>query len=158
MRIIYLALGLLLLFSCENKTTFDIQKETVAILKLHHAQRDSHFNKDSLAFVNQFSKSFISVNKGEITQPSKKNMLQRYHRYFSSVTFDQWDDVSDPIIRFSEDGTLAYTIVDKLVKLHFKKEDGTSTPSETHFAWTTIYKKHHGRWKIDCVTSTERTP
>lgn len=156
MKILCLTLGcVLLLSSCQKKESFDLQKETAAILKLHNLQRDYHFKKDSVAFVDQLSKHFISVNKGEITQPSKKDMLQRYHHYFSSVDFEQWDDLSEPIIRFSEDGTLAYTIVDKLVKVITKNNGGESTTSETHFAWTTIYKKYDGQWKIDCVTSTE---
>jgi hypothetical protein len=119
-------------------------------------QREYHFNKDSIAFANQLSENFISVNKGKITTPSKSETRSRYHGYFSAVEFVKWDDVSEPIIRFSDDGSLAYTIVDKIVTITYKDSLGNSVQGETHFAWTAIYKKYHDQWKIDCVTSTER--
>ena len=142
--------------SCSNQIGFDRDTETKAILKLHNLQRDYHFNKDSISFANQFSKNFISVNKGIISRPKQSETISRYNRYFSSVEFVNWDDVTEPIIKFSEDGTLAYTIVDKIVKLTHKNDLGETIEGITHFAWTTIYKKYRNEWKIDCITSTEK--
>ncbi len=145
-----------LLFSCSKQGQFDEKKETAAILKLHNLRRDYHFNKDSIAFVNQLSENFISVNKGVITRPSRSETLKRFSNYFSSVEFVKWDDVSEPIIKFSEDGTLAYTIVDKMVQVTFEDAEGKTVNEETHFAWTAIYRKCGDEWKIECVTSTDR--
>ncbi|MCA0151656.1 nuclear transport factor 2 family protein [Winogradskyella vincentii] len=142
-------------YSCNEKVEFDIEKEREEILKLHNQQRDNHFNKDSIAFANQLSDNFISVNRGKITMPTKEENIKRYNSYFSSVNFVKWDDVSDPIIRFSEDGSLAYTIVNKIVEVTYKDDDGNTSNSATHFAWTAIYKKYNGEWKTDCVTSTQ---
>lgn len=127
-----------------------------AILKMHRLQREYHFNKDSIAFVNQLSDNFISVNRGQITRPSRKETLSRYHNYFSSVDFLEWDDVNEPIITFSEDGSMAFTVVDKIVAIAFTGDNGKIETSETHFAWTAIYRKYGNEWKIDCVTSTEK--
>lgn len=146
----------LFLGSCSNQIGFDKDTESKAILKLHNLQRDYHFNKDSISFANQFSENFISVNKGIISRPNKNETISRYNSYFSSVEFVEWDDVSAPIINFSEDGTLAYTIVDKIVKITYKDEMGETIEGETHFAWTAIYKKYGNDWKIDCVTSTQK--
>lgn len=157
MKLQFLILPLIIfLISCSNGSEFDREKEAKAILALHNLQRDYHFRKDSVSFVNQLSKNFISVNKGIISHPEKSETLSRYHRYFSSVEFIRWDDVRDPIIEFSEDGTLAYAIVDKMVKVAYKDEAGKAMEDETHFAWTAIYKKYGDEWKIDCVTSTEK--
>lgn len=145
------------LISCSNTSGFDKDTETKAILKLHNLQRDYHFNKDSISFANQLSKNFISVNKGIITKPEKRETISKYNSYFSSVEFVKWDDVTEPIIKFSEDGTLAYTIVDKVVKVTYKDDTGKKIEAQTHFAWTTIYKKYGNEWKIDCVTSTEKS-
>lgn len=123
---------------------------------LHNAQRDYHFNKDSIAFANQLSDNFISVNRGIISTPEKEATISRYNSYFSSVEFLKWDDVSEPIIKFSDDGSMAYTIVDKIVEVTYTDENGNTEKSETHFAWTAIYKKYGNEWKIDCVTSTNK--
>lgn len=153
---IYSLFLILLVTSCVKQPQFDKEKETEEILKLHNLQRDYHFNKDSISFANQLSKNFISVNKGVISQPKKNETISRYNGYFSSVEFIKWDDVTEPIIRFSEDGTLAYTIVDKIVKVARKNEAEETIEGETHFVWTAIYKKYGNEWKIDCVTSTEK--
>lgn len=144
------------IFSCQKSNTFSIEAETKALLKLHNNQRDFHFKKDSIAFANQLSEHFISVNRGDITTPSKQETTSRYHDYFSSVEFVKWDDVSEPIIKFSDDGSMAYTIVDKIVTVSYKDSIGNTLEDETHFAWTAIYKKHGDEWKIDCVTSTNK--
>jgi hypothetical protein len=142
--------------ACNHNKKVDFTSAKEAILKLHHAQRDYHFNKDSIAFANQLSDDFISVNKGEISSPKKNETITRYHGYFSSVEFLKWDDVSKPVIKFSDDGSMAYTIVDKIVATTHKDNQGNLVEGQTHFAWTAIYKKHGNEWKIDCVTSTNK--
>lgn len=155
LKILFILLAVFLI-SCTNQNEFDKDKETKAILELHNLQRDYHFNKDSISFANQHSKNFISINRGKITTPKKDETIKRYHNYFSSVEFVKWDDVTEPIIRFANKGTLAYTIVDKIVETISTDENGNKNNSATHFAWTTIYKKYDNEWKIDCVTSTQR--
>lgn len=111
-----------------------------------------------MAFAQQFSNDFISVNRGLISQPTPAATIAKYHRYFSAVEFVKWDDVMEPVIRFSGDGTMAYTIVDKVVQVTYKDDDGKPVEDSTHFAWTTVYRNENGEWKIDCVTSTEQAP
>lgn len=148
---------LCILSACKETKEFSISEEKDRILELHHLARDYHFGKDSVAFAHQLSSDFISVNKGEITTPNMEEIISRYHRYFSSVEFVKWDDVAEPIIKFSDDGSMAYVIVDKIVVVTYKDENGNSKEGQTHFAWTAIYKKYGSEWKIDCVTSTERS-
>lgn len=147
---------ILLIQACYSPQSIDLKKEKEKILAMHHAQRDYHFNKDSIAFANQMSDQFISVNRGIISRPKREDNIAKYNSYFSSVEFVKWDDASEPIIRFSADGSLAYTIVDKIVALTYQDENGETIEGTTHFAWTTIYKKYGEEWKIDCVTSTNR--
>ena len=141
--------------SCKESGQLNLEAEKEKILQLHKLQREYHFNKDSISFANQLSENFISVNRGQITFPTNNELVSRYHNYFSSVEFVKWDDVSDPIIRFSEDGKLAYTIVDKVVTVRYESENGDLIEDESQFAWIAIYKKYGDEWKIDCVTSTE---
>nr|WP_321232753.1 nuclear transport factor 2 family protein [uncultured Psychroserpens sp.] len=151
-----LVLIVLITTSCVKENKFNTSEEKSKILKLHNAQRDYHFNKDSIAFVNQLSNQFISVNRGLITRPKREETISRYNRYFSSVEFVKWDDVTEPIIKFSDDGTMAYTIVDKIVTVTYKNEEGDEIEGSTHFAWTSIYRKYDEEWKIDCSISTNK--
>lgn len=148
------ALVFLSLLSCDKAKKFSFEEEKDKILAMHHAQRTYHFEKDSVAFANQMSDQFISVNRGVISYPKREANISKYHGYFSAVEFLKWDDLTEPIIRFSDDGSMAYTIVDKIVTLTYLDENGETVEDSTHFAWTTIYKKYGADWKIDCVTST----
>ncbi|WP_422361030.1 hypothetical protein [Reichenbachiella sp.] len=154
LRVSVLVITLLFSTSCEPQKKASLEEEKEKILAMHHAQRDYHFNKDSIAFANQMSDQFISVNRGVISWPEREANITKYHGYFSMVEFVKWDDVSDPIIKFSDDGSMAYTIVDKIVTLTYQDENDSTIAGSTHFAWTTIYKKYGSEWKIDCVTST----
>lgn len=151
----YTFLLFIIIFSIFSCTNVDLTAERNKILALHNAQRDHHFNKDSIAFANQLADNFISVNRGEITSPTQEATIARYNGYFSSVEFLKWDDVSEPIIRFSDDGSMAYTIVDKIVEVTYE-EDGIPVKGQTHFAWTAIYTKQNGEWKIESVSSTNK--
>lgn len=152
----FLVVLLLSFWSYAQKSIFNTAQEKKKILELHHLERVYHFNKDSVGFVGLFSDNFISVNKGQITTPSHEESMAKYATYFSLVEFVKWDDVAQPIIRFSEDGTMAYKIVDKIVEIKYKNEKGEEQRNKSHFAWTTIYKKYGGNWKIECVTSTKK--
>tara|TARA_Y100000385_G_C12983167_1_gene589372 strand:+ start:498 stop:995 length:498 start_codon:yes stop_codon:yes gene_type:complete len=152
-------LSTMILSSCYKFPTdnidFDIARSE--ILNLHNSQREYHFKKDSIAFANQLSDNFISVNRGEISTPERAATISRYNSYFSSVEFNRWDDVTEPIINFSNDGSMAYTIVNKIVELSYQGQEGEIINDTTHFAWTAIFKKYGEEWKIDCVTSTNKS-
>lgn len=147
---------LILATGCMPYYSFDEERARKEILTLHEAQRDYHLNNQPERFVDQFSSDFISVSDGTISRPGREESLSRFQSYFNSVTFIRWDDRSPPVIRFSDDGSLAYTIVDKKVILQYENEAGKIVSDSSRFAWTSIYRKEGDHWKIESVTSTNR--
>ncbi len=140
--------------SCQQTNTFDEASARAEILDLHHAQRDYHFNKKKEEFASMMSDDFIGVGRGEITRPTYEDNIKRYTAYFGSVEFIKWDDLTEPVIRFSDDGSLAYTIVDKEVIVSYEGDEGATLMDTTHYAWTAIYRKKDIGWKIESVAST----
>jgi hypothetical protein len=53
---------ILLLNSCQNKTTLPLEREISDILKL---ERKAHLEKDAATFFSRFDKNCILVNKGK---------------------------------------------------------------------------------------------
>lgn len=127
---------------------------TAQILKLHNQQRTNHFEKQVESFIDLLGEDHISVNRGAIQQQSRQAHLDRVTNYFNSVEFEKWDDLQPPIIRFSDDYSMAYTVVDKEVVVRFQDENGVTQRERTKYAWVAIYKKHGNQWLIDCVAST----
>jgi len=151
--------GLLLLLTfaaCQQVEKVDEAAIRNEILEMHNLQRDYHLNKMAEEFVSQLSNDHISVNRGEIASPSNAELLGRFKNYFESVEFEKWDDINPPVIKFSDDYSLAYTIVDKDVIVNYEKENGDLLRDSTKFSWVAIYKKYDEGWKIDCVASTNR--
>lgn len=146
-----------LLIGCQPRIApFDREAAEAEILALHRQQQAFHFDKDAAAFASQLSERYISVNEGEIDQPGREESLARISEYFERTTFEAWEDLSPPIVRFSDDGSLAYTLVNKEVIAHFSDEQGRQVKERTVFAWVAIYKKYGDTWKIDCVASTHQ--
>ena len=154
-----LFLTTLIFISCNsnfNSQAFDLEKATQEILELHELQRDVHFQKKASEFANLLSESHISVNRGAVNTPTIEENTVRFQKYFDSVEFIKWDDVKPPVIRFSDDGSMAYTIVEKEVMVRYEGDEGQEIRDVTTFAWVAIYKKYGSEWKIDCVASTNK--
>ena len=144
----------MLLQACSQEK-FDRTAETAAIMKLHKLQRDCHFGKDAATFVGMMSDDYISVNRGRVTIPSKEENRGRFQQYFDAVEFARWDDLEGPVIRFSDDGKTAYTVVQKEVIVRYPG-DSTLIVDTTRYAWVSVYRKYVSGWMIDCVASTEQ--
>jgi len=156
MRNQLMTLFFLFIISCSpfQKNNFNIETETRLILDLHNLQKTFHLEKNANNFSELFSDHFISVNKGKVTSPSVLENRSKFQNYFDSVEFIKWDDLETPQVRFSDDGSMAFTIVKKEIIIRYPNEKKDTIEEKTVFAWTTIYRKQKGKWKIECVTST----
>ena len=140
------------IFSCTRQPDFEEEKK--AIMVLHDQQRQAHFEKNVELLLAGGSEDFMDVNRGMIRKPTREESTKRLQSYFDAVEFVKWDDVSPPIFSFSDDATMATTIVDKLVVLKVKDEDNRL--DTTHFAWLAVYKKNNGKWQLHRVGSTNQ--
>jgi ketosteroid isomerase-like protein len=115
------------------------------------AEREAHLARDAARFVAGFTDSMTSVNRGTVSRLARDDYRARFQSYFDAVEFEAWDDRAPARIVISEDGSLAYAIVEKTVRT--RDADTTAT---TEFAWVSIYRKVGGRWLLECNASTNR--
>ena len=147
---------LLLLCACHSAPTPDLEKEKQILLKLDEQTRKNHFSKNAKAMVEGFSNDFISINRGIISKPSSDESFHRFDNYFKRVEFVKWDNDSPPVVRFSDDASIAYLAFDKTVILKTKDENKKEVVDTTYFACLSVYKKVDGKWVLDCVSSTNK--
>lgn len=133
----------------------DHVQEEKAIRALLKQEQQAHLQKDVDLFVREFADSMIAVNRGNVSIPSADQHRQRIGRYFSSVDFVRWEDTAEPLIHFSDDASLAYAVIQKQVIIR-QKDDPSSKPDTTDYAWVSILRKHDGQWKVECNISTEK--
>lgn len=146
--------GAILITGCVEK--IDVEKETAAIMAVHNNQRVTHFEEKIDGTYAMFTDDLIMVNRGIISSPTEEEFVARRTAYFGAVEFEKWDDITPPVIRFSDDYSMAYTVVNKEVVVTYDGENGEKVRGTTIFSWIAIYKKVDGEWKIDAVASTNQ--
>jgi hypothetical protein len=140
------------LFSC---STVDLDKEIQTLSILQKQEQVAHLTNDALLLDGIFNDTVCQVKNGEISYFAKEQMEERFSNYFNNVAFLKWEDLNDPIYTLSEDGTLAHILINKRVELT-EKLDTTGFVHKTDFAWSELWKKKAGEWKLYTITSTDK--
>lgn len=154
MKQITFTILLLFLFACNKR--IDESADSNAILALLQQERTAHFTKDADLFVSGFAPGLYMINKGKVESASPLEYKQKIQAYFDAVQFIKWDDAAQPVIKFSDDHSIAYAIIQKQVILATKDSTGKAVTDTTDFAWTSIYRKQNNEWKLECNTSTNK--
>jgi hypothetical protein len=134
--------------------TVDLEGDRAELLRLHEEQRVAHLTADADLLISALADDFTNISEGRIERPDRELNRARFQGYLDSVEFLEWDDISPPVIRISADGTMAYVMVHKRVRL---LRDGSSDKEEhTVYAWLETYEKRDGVWRLTTVASTDR--
>ena len=137
-----------------NPDVFDVTEKIIAtkkLMELHELQRKAHFDRDAKLLVSLLSEDYKEISNGKISSPTKENLLKRFQNYFNVVTFIEWDDKEPPVIKISDDLTIAYMHVNKRVKLKINEE----IQEPKIYAWTATFKQVLDDWVITSITSTD---
>jgi len=146
-----------LVTACKNKADnqpVDLEKEGQALLAMHMADRQAHFDTDANALFENSLDTFIWVGNAQIIHISKTDAIKRFEENFSGATYAKWDDLDEPIIRISDDGTLAWIITKLEVKRTKKDGSGEEVPEGFIYAGIMTYKKVGRRWLKEANVST----
>ncbi|UCD44528.1 MAG: nuclear transport factor 2 family protein [Candidatus Bathyarchaeota archaeon] len=115
------------------------------ILDLHRATIEAHWNKDVDSLVRDISEDFISVSNGEIRRPTQEEIRSTFANYLNSTEFSEYRDLREPIVDFSDDGSVAWSVVK--VKVAGRTADGGSERDlDFTCAWITLYRRRGDRW------------
>ena len=142
----YLSLILLVLFfmyGCKQKP--DLEQYKQEILALHQELINAHLEKDIDFFTRDIADDYMQVQGGEIKYPQKDDIIERFTDYLNNTTFTEYKDLQEPIVGISEDGSLAWIVVQ--VKIEGSRVRD-SIPHELDFtcAWITLYKRVGEKW------------
>ncbi|MCP4538135.1 MAG: nuclear transport factor 2 family protein [Chloroflexi bacterium] len=116
------------------------------ILALHQALIDAHLNKDVDFFVQDLSDEYMSISRGEILKPTKEEILARFDSYLNNTEFTEYRDLCEPIIGFSRDGSIAWSIVQVKLVGQCTMDDGSASDIDSTWAWITLYERQGDKW------------
>jgi hypothetical protein len=140
--------------ACTSKPQIDLAKEIETLSLLQKQEQDAHLQEQPALLVNMLHDTLVQVKNGEVTHYTKDQMTERFIKYFESVEFYKWEDIQPPMYSFSDDGSMANVRIQKIVILN-DVTDPERVRNTTQFAWTELWKKKEGRWKLYQVTTTE---
>ena len=141
-----------ILVGCKQNPDKEVLKDQ--ILGLHQKLIDAHFEKNLDFFTQGLSDNFISVKNGEIARPTLQQISESYKDYINNTTFSEYRDLQEPIIGFSEDGSIGWSIVQVKVMGDRNLEDGTVRKVNFVCAWLTLYEMSDIGWRILTEVST----
>jgi len=148
-------LAILSLGSC-HQTKPDLNKEIEALSLLQKQEQTAHLEEQPAPLVNMLNDTLTEIKNGVVSYLTKDQMTERLMNYFYEVEFIKWEDTQPPVYSLSEDGTMAHILIRKRVEVNVEK-DGAITRESTDFAWTELWKKKDGKWKLYSVTTTDVT-
>ena len=135
---------ILVFFGCHSSP--DFEKLRSEILELHKTTIDAHWKKDINFFTKDISENYFSVGNGEIRHKTKKEITEQFTNYLNNTTFSEYRDLQEPIIGFSKDGSLAWSIVKVKIAGNRKMNDGAEREMDFVCAWITLYEKQGKKW------------
>lgn len=136
----------------------DPDEEKAELLRLHRQGREAHFKTDVGLLQKDSPEEFIAVSRGKIHRVRKEDERRQFEEYFRGAKYFEWDDVEEPVINVSRDGTMAWII--SRVRVHRTQKDTAGKEQEERFVYAGImtYEKRDGRWVRVANVSTFEPP
>jgi len=133
----------------------DPEKEKAELLRLHKLDREAHFRTDvEMLLANSPDGEFISVSRGKITWTSKDDDRKKFTAYFRDAKYYDWDKLEEPIVRVSNDGSMAWMITRIRIRRVQKNAAGEEKEEKAVYAGIMTYEKRDGRWMRVANVST----
>lgn len=135
-----------------------LEKEKAELLRLHKSDREAHFKTDVDLLLENSPEEFISVSRGKIIRSREADARKMFTQYFRDAKYYEWDDVEEPIVRISNDASMAWMITRTRVRRVQKNADGAEKDEKFLYAGIMTYEKRDGRWVRVANVSTFEQP
>jgi ketosteroid isomerase-like protein len=84
------------------------EKAGQELKEVHAYERDAHFGNDVDALMLNQADDFIAIAEGKVHHLTADQMRQNFVRAFKNATYHEFDDLEEPEIFASDDGSLAW--------------------------------------------------
>lgn len=148
--------GTLLVLAAACCQSPDLDRSRQQILDLHQSFIQAHLDKDAAFLAEPTADDYLSVVRGHVRPMSADEVEQRLAPYLAETSFSHYEDVAEPIIGVSDDGSIAWSIVQVRVAGERTGDDDTAQSFDTLWAWLTLYRRDGERWLRIADVSTNR--
>jgi hypothetical protein len=145
-----------LFFSAGCRQEPDLEERRQEILALHQSLIRAHREKDATALAKPTAIDYVSVFRGEVNSMSAADVEAMLAPYLVETEFSHYEDVAEPIVGVSDDGSTAWSIVRVRVAGTRTGDDGVPRTFDTVWAWLTLYRRDGDGWQRFVDVSTNR--
>jgi hypothetical protein len=143
--------------NADAQSKVDLADEVEQLLRLHESDRRAHFETSAKQIMEHASGEFISVSDGRVQRTTPAEDLKFFEEYFKGAKYYEWDDLEPPIVRVSNDASMAWMIVRTRVHRVQTRSGGEATERRFVYAGIMVYEKKGGRWaRVANVSTFER--
>jgi len=147
-------LSLLASFGCCRGP--DLEQRGQEILSLHQSFIQAHLDKDAAFLAKPTADDYLFVAHGEVQPRSASEVEAMLAPYLAETEFSHYEDVAEPIVGISDDGSTAWSIVQVRVAGTRTGDDGVPRTFDTLWAWLTLYRRDGDGWLRVADVSTNR--
>jgi hypothetical protein len=132
--------------NADAQSKVDLADEVEQLLRIHESDRRAHFETSAKRIMEHATDEFISVSDGRVRRTTRAESLQFFEEYFKAAKYYEWDDLEPPIVRVSNDASMAWMIVRTRVRRVQTQSGGQATERRFVYAGIMAYEKRGGRW------------
>jgi hypothetical protein len=126
------------------KPDFDVLR--AEILDYHQNMIAAHWKKDVDFLVEDLAEDFVAVRNGEIEERTVEDLRLVFEDYLKNTEFREYRNLCDPLIGFSKDGSLAWSIVQVKIAGERTVPDGSTRELDFTCAWMTLFERRDKKW------------
>jgi hypothetical protein len=132
--------------NADAQSHVDLADEVEQLLRIHESDRRAHFETSAKRIMEHATDEFISVSGGRVRRTTRAEDLRFFEEYFKGAKYYEWDDLQPPIVRVSNDASMAWMIVRTRVRRVQTQSGGEAMERRFVYAGIMVYEKNGGRW------------
>ena len=125
-----------------------------SLLAMHEQEVRAHFERNAAWLGETTDDSFVSATGGKIFHSTGKETASFFERYFEDATYLEYENLEEPIVRLSDDGSMGWIISRTKVRRVTRPVSGSESERSFVYAGVMIYQRQNGEWKRVANAST----
>ena len=140
-----LLIGLACMAAACNRSGGNRADDVKELLAMHKQILEAH-KQNNVEMWNSIEAETVTVaSKGMLTEVSLKDRLPNRRSYLQTTKFEKYEDLRPPIIKVSDDGSLAWLFAQVEIKGE-RELNGNRVQFHDVWAWVELYERRNGKW------------
>lgn len=139
---------LVALLGCAGPDATGREADVAALQAAHETVLQAHRDGDVDGWLAVEADSYVVANRGRVSFPTMEERRAAREPYLAGTRFSRYEDVRQPLVTISEDGSMGWLIAEVAVTGRQTLPDGSEEAVESVYAWIELYRRIDGEWRL----------